>query len=264
MKKKDKAGDDAQDFSGMPVSTAVTPADIQQKEFRVSRFGGYRMRDVDEFLDSVTEAMTKLSEDNQRLRSASGLPIAPAPLPIGAPDLADTSRQADEIIQRARAEAASILQDAREQAAATTGGPSSDAGRAAVAAFLAQEKDFLQQLAALVQGHAESVKGMAKASRSAAGASSTTAAPPKPVATMTTASATEPGSDEPADAAAPTQPAETSKAPEARARPADPRPTEPIRVQEPATASVAAAEADDEGVPGEGDRTLRELFWGEE
>ena len=45
---------------------------------------------------------------------------------------------------------------------------------------------------------------------------------------------------------------------------ADVRPTEPIRVQEPATASVSAAEGEDEGSAGEGDRTLRELFWGEE
>jgi DivIVA domain-containing protein len=32
----------------------LSPADIQQKEFRVSRFGGYKMRDVDEFLDQIT------------------------------------------------------------------------------------------------------------------------------------------------------------------------------------------------------------------
>ena len=54
----------------MPASGTVTPADIQQKEFNVSRFGGYRMRDVDEFLDQITESMTKLSDENERLRSA--------------------------------------------------------------------------------------------------------------------------------------------------------------------------------------------------
>ena len=185
MKKKDTGADDAQDFSGMPAPASVGPADIQQKEFRVSRFGGYRMRDVDEFLDQVTEAMTKLSEENQRLRSATGLPVAPVPLPMGAPDLEDTARQADEIIQRARAEAAVILQDAREQAAGSAASLATDEGRAAVAAFLSQEKDFLQQLASLVQGHAESVKGMARASRSAAkpGASAPEpAAPPDAVA----------------------------------------------------------------------------------
>ena len=42
-------------------------------------------------------------------------------------------------------------------------------------------------------------------------------------------------------------------------------PAAPIRVEEPATASVSAGDSDDEGGQGEGgDRSLRELFWGEE
>jgi DivIVA domain-containing protein len=244
MRKKNKdVVDDSQDFSGLPVSTTVTPAGIQQKEFRVSRFGGYRMRDVDEFLDQITEAMTKLTDDNERLRSAGGLPATSARLPIGAPDLADTSRQADEIIARARAEAATILREAREQAVKAAGGPTTDAGRAAVAAFLAQERDFLQQLGSLVQGHAESVKGMAKASRG-----------PKP--------AQAPEAAEPVEPPAPSGPLEVTDAPE----PADvPKPTEPIRLEEPAAASVAAGESDEEKASGEGgDPSLRELFWGEE
>ena len=44
----------------------------------------------------------------------------------------------------------------------------SDAGRAAISAFLLLESEFLQSLAGLVQGHAESVKGMAKDARAAA------------------------------------------------------------------------------------------------
>ena len=39
----------------------LSPADIQQKEFRVSRFGGYKMRDVDEFLDQITDSFTALT-----------------------------------------------------------------------------------------------------------------------------------------------------------------------------------------------------------
>lgn len=239
-KDKDVVGD-SQDFSGLPASSTITPADIQQREFRVSRFGGYRMRDVDEFLDQVTEAMTKLADENERVRSAGGLPVAP--LPIGAPDLADTSRQADEIIARARAEAAAIVQEAREKAITAAGGPTSDAGRAAVAAFLAQERDFLQQLASLVQGHAESVKGMAKASRG-----------PK--------AAPAPKAAGPSRTVEPSEPAKVTDSPKA----ADaPKPTEPIRVDEPATASVAAGESDDETTTGDGgDPSLRELFWGEE
>jgi DivIVA domain-containing protein len=268
MRKKDKDVDDAQDFAGMPASTVVTPADIQSKEFSVSRFGGYRMRDVDEFLDHITESMTKLSDENERLRTATGLPAAPS---IGAPDLADTSRQADEIIERARAEAATILQDARAQAATAAGGAvaaaaGTDAGRAAVAPFLSQERDFLQQLAALVQSHAESVKGMAKASRAkpAAAPSPVASAPAAPpVAQAPVAPAAAPASDEtqPMPRVGPreaTTPSETSGSPQ-------PEEASPIRVEEPATASVSAGDSDDDAGSGDGgDRTLRELFWGEE
>ncbi len=274
MRKKDKDVDDSQDFAGLPASTVVTPADIQSKEFSVSRFGGYRMRDVDEFLDHITESMTKLSDENERLRTANGLPTAPS---IGAPDLADTSRQADEIIERARAEAATIVRDARTQAAAAAGGAvvGTDAGRAAVAPFLSQERDFLQQLAALVQSHAESVKGIAKASRAKPGAVPAAldeqAAPvaPAPVAPTPTPSA---APDRPSPAA----PASDATQPMAPVRPQGTTPSEgsgssqpetssPIRVEEPATASVSAGDPDDDAGSGEGgDRTLRELFWGEE
>ncbi len=271
MRKKDKDVDDSQDFAGMPASTVVTPADIQSKEFSVSRFGGYRMRDVDEFLDHITESMTKLSDENERLRTATGLPAAPS---IGAPDLADTSRQADEIIERARAEAAMIVQDARTQAAAAAGGAvvaatGTDAGRAAVAPFLSQERDFLQQLAALVQSHAESVKGLAKASRA-----KPVAAPPEPVAVAPLAAAPTPSAAP--ERPSPAAPASDATQPMPPVRPQGTTPSEasgssqpetgsPIRVEEPATASVSAGDSDDDAGSGEGgDRTLRELFWGEE
>ena len=262
MRKKDQDAAEAQDFTGMPAASAsLTPAEIQSKEFNVSRFGGYRMRDVDEFLDQITESMTKLTDENQRLRSASGLPVAPS---IGAPDLADTSRQADEIIESARAEAAKIVQDALTQAAVGTTAAvvaGSDTGRAAVAPFLAQERDFLQQLAALVQSHAESVKGMAKANRA------------KPVAAPPTAVAAPAAAPEPTAQAAASAPASDSTQPMPPVKPPDPQPAEraeqrpaaPIRVEEPATASVGAGDADDDAGQGEGgDRSLRELFWGEE
>ncbi len=273
MRKKDKDAGDAQDFTGMPAPTVVTPADIQSKEFNVSRFGGYRMRDVDEFLDHITGSMTKLAEENERLRSGAGLPAAPS---IGAPDLADTSRQADEIIERARVEAAKIVQDAREQAAAASGaaGAGTDAGRAAVAPFLSQERDFLQQLATLVQSHAESVKGLAKASRAKPPGATT---PPAPASSPTPSSSTPPSvtpvpasreTEEPAaqapasDATQPMPPVRpSSAAPESPGQDTTP----PILVEEPATASVGAGDSDDDAGQSEGgDRTLRELFWGEE
>lgn len=231
MSKKEEAAGDALDFSGMPPA-AVTASDIQQKEFRVSRFGGYKMRDVDEFLDQVTEAMTKLADENQRLRAASGLPAAAA---IGAPDLDDRARQADEIIARARAEAAQILQEARSQATAS---PGSANDRGAVGPFLSQEREFLQQLAALVQGHAESVKGMVKATRT------------KPSEVAVEGATSERAVPQPD----PEPPARTEVD------------TQPIRVERPAPASVPGGDPVDEsrGLEAAGDPSLRELFWGED
>ena len=46
----------------------VTPLEIQQKEFAVSRFGGYRMKDVDEFLDALTESASATLAENERYR----------------------------------------------------------------------------------------------------------------------------------------------------------------------------------------------------
>jgi DivIVA domain-containing protein len=260
MKKKDKDAGDAQDFTGMPASAVVAPADIQSKEFNVSRFGGYRMRDVDEFLDQITMSMTKLTEENERLRSAAGLPVASS---IGEPDLADASRQADEIIERARAEAAKIVQDARAQAGTPgVAAAGTDARRAAVAPFLSQERDFLQQLATLVQTHAESVKGMAKASRKPPASAQPSPAPaPAVIPEPAIPEAEEPRVQAPtSDATQPMPPVKPMSS-----ETSGPESTPPIRVEEPATASVNAGDGDDDAGHSEGgDRTLRELFWGEE
>jgi DivIVA domain-containing protein len=217
-----------------PTGAAITPADIQRQEFGVSRFGGYRMRDVDEFLDRLTASTEAIIAENERIR-AGGAPI------VGTSDLDDVNRQADEIVQRARDEAARIVAEANEHAAALAGGATvvagSGADRAAVDAFLTRERDFLQSLATLVQGHAEAVKAMARKARSAAPAPAPAAnpaatAPQTPVAV-------------PEAAPAPTAPV-----------PATP-PDEPVRVDEPQHAAAGDRE-------GDGDPSLRQLFWGEE
>ena len=135
---------------------AISPGDIQKQEFGVSRFGGYRMRDVDEFLDRLTESTEALVAENERLR-AGGAPI------VGTSDLDEVNRQADEILQRAREQAARIIAEA--SAVATPAVSEGAADRPAVDAFLHQERAFLQSLAGLVQGHAESVKAMARKTR---------------------------------------------------------------------------------------------------
>lgn len=257
------------------ASAMITPLDIQQKEFQVSRLGGYRMREVDEFLDQLTDAMTAVLAENERLRAGASSPI------VGSPDLDEVSRQADEIIQRARDEAARIVADARTRASSAPGGTSgvvTAAEREAVDAFLARERAFLQRLAALVQEHADGVKSMAKDVRRR----SATGVPTPPVAPAT------PG-DEAASAEAEASGSESSEAEDVEAdgrddvreeeASADPDATRPIaRVtasddagddeEEPIVVAEAEAERtrasarsrrDDDR-----DDTLRELFWGEE
>jgi DivIVA domain-containing protein len=238
MGKRDKTTKDAsfQASTPAPASAAprvvLGPLEIQAKEFRVSRFGGYKMRDVDEFLDSVTDSMSALVAENDRLRKG-----APAPV-VGAPDLDDVSRQADEIIERARTEAARIVAEAKVQSPGTAATPQD---RAAVNAFLAKEREFLQSLAGLVQGHAESVKGMSKAARKPA--TPVSAAPPIPASSNTEATS------------------DATAVQEATAAPAPvPVPEAAVSVVEPEPAT--AARSDDGSV--EGDRSLRDLFWGED
>ncbi|HWO70566.1 MAG TPA: DivIVA domain-containing protein, partial [Actinomycetota bacterium] len=146
-----------------PGVPRITPQDIQDKEFRLS-FRGYNEREVDEFLDELTEAMAELIEENRRLRERAE---AGAAGPGGA--------EADEVLRRAREEADRILGEAREQAerivreagerAAALAGPVSPEERRAIGAFVKREREFLQSLAALVQGHAEAVREMARRAR---------------------------------------------------------------------------------------------------
>jgi DivIVA domain-containing protein len=277
MKKKDTTQDVAQGFAPGEAPTPAPPSaptavaskpltalDIQQKEFRVSRFGGYKMRDVDEFLDRITEAMSAMSAEGQRLRGGDPRAV------VGTSDLDDVNRQADEIIQRARTEAARILAEAGS--AAGGAGVAGGAAAAAISGFLTHEKEFLQSLAGLVQDHAESVKSMARTARS-----SRPSAPPAPPAQV--ASPTAPAKPKTA-MAAPTEPPAPAKAsppapdrdraaaraipPASEATVSVPKAEEPVRVHEPEPASVSRAEGDD-GVGDEtGDSSLRELFWGED
>ena len=258
MRKRNEQPEDT--FADVAAPARLTPSDVQQKEFGVTRVGGgYRMRDVDAFLDELTNSMTALVEENRRLKEQAGSGAM-----IGAPDLEEVSRQADEIIRRAREEAAQIVRDAHSAtvvAGAVAGDAvTSDAGRAAISAFLLLEREFLQSLAGLVQGHAESVKGMAREARSAGRApASSEAATPDPDPQPAQAQMPEP---EPVPEPEPQpDPGPERAEPEATADPGT-QAMEPVRIDEPEPAAVGRSDPDEAAE--EGDRSLRELFWGEE
>lgn len=233
-----------QDGTGAAAGGRVTPGDVQQIEFRLA-FRGYHERDVDAFLDRVTEDLAWYMEENQRLRAA-GIAVAAA----SPDDLAQARAQADAIIADARAEAADIVRRAEQQAGAIVGAGTGDP-RAAVAPFLNMEREFLQGLGALVQTHAEEVKQMVLELRARTDRARGDAG-------------TEP------EPAAPTAGAEPASAEEIRERlgePGSPSEPEPELEPDPVIVDVATEPAySSEGAPaGDGrERSLRELFWGDE
>ena len=224
---------------------AISPGDIQKQEFGVSRFGGYRMRDVDEFLDRLTESTEALVAENERLR-AGGAPI------VGTSDLDEVNRQADEILQRAREQAARIIGEA--SASATPAISEGGADRPAVDAFLHQERAFLQSLAGLVQGHAESVKAMARKTRQPAQDAT------EPAATEAV-EATTPMAREPEEQPEPPEePRKEEVVTEAIVPEAEDTGDETVVIQVPQPATTPGGDRD----PDAGDPSLKKLFWGDD
>jgi DivIVA domain-containing protein len=226
----------------------LTPADVQHKQFRTARMGGgYRMREVDEFLDQVTDTLTSLIAENERLRRGG----------------------------------------ASQPTAASPTGPITAGDRAAIEAFLRREKAFLQSLGGLVQGHAEELKEMVRSARTPADIATPAAVvPAAAAATPVDAPPVEPAVAVPPveDVVAATEDApdqvamppaqddhdddrvvdasdvedESGAIPEAEAEAdAGVGTEEPIRLDEPEPARSSRTE---EGSAG----SLRELFWGEE
>ena len=219
----------------------VTPGEVQQVEFRLA-FRGYNERDVDAFLDRITEDLSWYLEENQRLRS--GVVPATAASPAEGGD--DARREAEAIVARAREEAAGIVRGAEQQAAAvrSTGAAGSGDPRAAVAPFLNREREFLQSLGSLVQDHAEEIKQMVLALRARA----------------------ESARDASEDDASKQPVPEAASAAEIRQRLGEPGP-EPTPESDTVIVESATEPAySSEGAPaGEGrERSLRDLFWGED
>jgi DivIVA domain-containing protein len=232
----------------------ITPEEVQQAEFRLA-FRGYNERDVDAFLDRITEGLSSYLEENERLRSGTGrAPAAPAA----------SGGDADAIVTRARAEAEEIVRRAHEQAAgirAAAEGGSGDA-RGAVAPFLNKEREFLQSLGSLVQTHAEEIKQMVMAIRERDAAVRADRDPP----TADGPAAAAPPAFEPASAAEirerlqATEPPMEITLPDEDDTP-EPQVSHPV-VVESATEPVFSTEGSPASERRE--RSLRELFWGED
>jgi DivIVA domain-containing protein len=246
MRKKDAATESGSEWS-QPAGGRVSPLDVQQKEFHVTRVGvGYRMREVDEFLDLVTDTLSALIAENEQLRASSG------------------------------GVSATSAQDARTRETANP------ADRAAVDAFLQREKGFLQDLGGLVQAHAEELRSMIRANRQApprvamAGEEPAPEQEPAPEPEQESVVEREPV----VESVAETEPGTAGEEPAPTTdRVEDPSPIEPIAsdeddVSEPAATTGVIAEEpirleDPEPARSrrseekEGD-SLRELFWGEE
>ncbi len=143
----------------------ITPMDIQQKEFRTA-FRGYNEREVDEFLDALTEDLARLQSENVRLR---------AEVENREQEARAAQAEAEGTLRRAREEATRMLEAAEAQAQSvrevTDGAPAmaEDAPSVgsflkknsmvqAIRPFLGREREFLQSMARLIQEHADSVR----------------------------------------------------------------------------------------------------------
>jgi DivIVA domain-containing protein len=160
MRKKKRDTQEA-GFTTPATRPRLTPIDVQQKEFRLA-FRGYNERDVDEFLDLVTEELAASTEENRRLQDR-----ADSNVELGGADVTWASREAEGILERARADAASTVAEAEERAAAilAAAGAGPADPRGVIAPYLNREREFLQSLGQLVQQHADSVRRMVRSAK---------------------------------------------------------------------------------------------------
>jgi len=256
----------------------ITPEEVQQVEFRLA-FRGYNERDVDAFLDRITEGLSSYLEEIERQRLAVGQPH----------QAVASTGDAGAMVARARAEADEIVRRAHEQAAgirAAAGAGPGDA-RGAVAPFLNREREFLQSLGGLVQGHAEEIKQMVVGIRERAEAPSVHDAARSAAPTSGPEVRPSGETDVSGERASASSPPQVS----AGLPPEDLEPASAAEIRERLRASGAPVEigpADDDDLPSQAppivvdsgtepvfstegapaterrERSLRELFWGED
>ena len=226
----------------------LSPVDIQQRVFRLA-FRGYNERDVDEFLDHVTEDLAALHEENKRLREQLGGGAASA-------DLGEARDQAEAIVREAREHAARLIEDAGGQPASGGGGLSGS--------FLLRERDFLQRLAQSVQDHARWLKEEAQRQRSGVRQAAATVKSNQGSGKKARAAASKPKETSAGEATAAWGPPQKDMAAPSEGLPREQAPSEGA---DPLLAAWESAFTGDspKGKTGkEGEPSLRELFWGDE
>jgi DivIVA domain-containing protein len=237
MRKKKRVTDGVGSEWTSAPRAGITPDDVQQKEFRVARFGGgYRMREVDEFLDQVTDALSALIAENERLLAGVSPVDAVAPRPATPDDRAAVDaflrrekgflQSLGGLVQEHAEELKGMVRAARRQTAAPEQ-PVAPEHPAAPA-----EVPLAVGAAAEIPGAEDEAPSDEDADER--GATATTGAEPE-----TTPEA-------------PTQEMEDGSQP-SEAEPDE----EPIRLEQPEPARSGRPEDGSEG-------SLRELFWGEE
>jgi DivIVA domain-containing protein len=211
----------------------LTPADVQQKQFRTARMGGgYRMREVDEFLDQITDSLSFLIAENERLRRGRPGPSSTPVAPSGASD-----RAAIEAFLRSEK---GFLQS--------------------LGSLVQGHAEDLKDMVRAARGPAPAPEGPPEAAPAPvvpAPAEPPVAATDEPPVEAAAAAATEETPDPMAETIEDDEPAETSGPDEETGAMPAAEAEEPIRLDEPEPARSRRTE---EGPTG----SLRELFWGEE
>ena len=189
-------------------------------------------------------------------------------LPGERPQAVDGSTgDAGEMVARARAEADEIVRRAHEQAAGIRAAAGTGSGdtRGVVAPFLNQEREFLQSLGGLVQTHAEEIKQMVLAIRERAEAS------PVPDERATASSRPQKSAAEAPEVIEPASAAEIRERLQASEPPIEIGQADEDDLSSEATPPIVVESGTEpvfsrDGAPAteRRERSLRELFWGED
>ncbi len=137
----------------------LTPQEVSQHAFVKASFGGYNMTMVDEFLDALTEDYTTLYKENQVLKSKMKILVDKLEEYRATDEsmrkaFLVAQKSAEDIVAKAEAERATLVQQAEAEARAKVTGVRQEleaeqhrlaAAQAATAAYVAQVRDLCQR-----------------------------------------------------------------------------------------------------------------------